>query len=291
VSKLQLSLSLILVTVSSLYAERLRIDPRYDFAKLSYEHAWDLPLDSTFKGSSPRLDNVWLYAGLPGIKIGPRYLFSSIEADLVVRSLSSNGNENDRSFMQRYGLFTGYPVIEAKKHNGALMVGAGIASDMSVISSRDLFVNLIYDHTFTISPELKIGMGLLISYNLGGFKKTNPFNLLPTIDWKPNNWFGVDVRWDHASLKFYLHDRFALVSETRYDLSYYNLEEYSYQYETVATGVGVDIAIGKSLLLRSRVLKGLYRREISWDDTNDYIITSGPSDAGMSFRTELSYLR
>jgi len=289
--KVAFSLFLLFCIVSTLVAGRVRIDPRYDFAKLSYEHMWDLPTDSTFKESSPQLDNVWLYAGLPGIKIGARYLFSSIEADLVVRSLSSNGNENDRSIMQRYGLFMGYPIIAAEKHTGAFMFGTGIASDMSDISADDLFLNLIYDHTFTLSSELTIGMGVAFSHNLGGFKKPSPFNLLPTIDWKPNNWFVLDIRWDHASFKLYLHDRFALVQETRYDLSYYNLEEYSYQYETVATGAGFDIAIGKNFSLRSRVLKAVYRREISWDSADEYMITSGTSSAGMSFRTELSYLR
>lgn len=254
------------------------IDERDDYSSFSITSQQGVHTDASLNGSSNTAEAYWLYTTVPAFSIGDKSLYVAVEAELYHRELTFQGIDNGKSLFQRYGIFAGYPILKNGKQSGNLFAGLGVASDFTILSKRDLYWQLIYDHRVTISDRLTVGLGLLYSYTHGGPKKTTAINLLPTLRWRVHDRIKLSVNWDNLECKVYVHPKVALVGEGRYDMSWFDMEDYSYQSETVTAGGGVDIKVASSIYARVRLLKNLYQREILWSDDTEWILT--PDEVG-----------
>lgn len=128
----------------------------------------------------------------------------------------------------------------------------------------------IYDHHWFVSNRLKIGIGLLISYNNGSWRDPQPLNLLPTLKWTPSNRLNVNISWDNIQIRRFITKEIIGVLETRYDLSFFKLyKPYSVYFETISIGGGFDINLFKHYYLKLRFKEVVYNNSyIKYESTN-----------------------
>lgn len=284
---MKVTLSL-LILIAATFA--LAVDGRDDYSAFSFTSQQGLDSESIILHSGNAAEALWAYTTLPSLTVGNKSLYIAIEAELFHHDLNLSGVAQERSLFQRYGLFAGLPVVELTKQKGSVYASLGVASDFSRLSRRDLYWQLIYDHRITISDRLTVGMGILYSYAHGGPKRSNPINLLPTLRWRFHDRWKLSMNWDNLELRYFATERLSFVGEGRYDMSWFNLEEVSYQVEDVSLGGGVDLKVASNLFLRVRALKGMYRREILWDDDEEWTFTPGES-SGFALRVMLSMVK
>lgn len=268
----------------------LTVDERDDYSAFSFTSQQGLDSESIILHSDNAAEALWAYTTLPSLPVGSKSLYIAIEAELFHHEINLNSISQERSLFQRYGLFAGLPVVAFKKQKGSLYASLGVASDFSRLSRRDLYWQLIYDHRFTLSDRLTLGMGILYSYAHGGPKRSNPVNLLPTVRWRFHDRWKLSMNWDNLEIKYFATERLFFVGEGRYDMSWFNLENISYQVEDVSLGGGIDLKVASNLFLRVRALKAMYRREILWDDDEEWTFTPGESK-GFALRVMLSMVK
>lgn len=268
----------------------LTVDERDDYSAFSFTSQQGIDSKSLLLQDGNSAEALWAYTSLPSLSVGSKSLYIAIEAELFHHELTFMDIPQERSLFQRYGLFAGLPVVEFKKQKGSLYASLGVASDFSTLSKRDLYWQLIYDHRVTVSNRLTLGMGILYSYAHGGPKRTSPVNLLPTLRWRIHDRWKLSMNWDNMELRYFATERLSFVGEGRYDMSWFNLENLSYQVEDVSLGGGVDVKVASNLYVRVRALKGVYRREILWDDDEEWILTPNES-SGFALRLMLSMVK
>jgi hypothetical protein len=207
--------------------------------------------------------NFWLYAGLPSFSIAGKKIFSAVEIELMHRQITFAGNPlHDPSVLfQRYGLFAGVRLIDRPRQKGSLMAGPGIATDFTEVSTGIGYLHLIYDHRFTFSDKLQIGLGIVFQYHFDAWR--SPVNLLPTVKWQIAPHTQLDVTWDNLQLKQGIFKRTMAVGEVRYDLSFFrSRNRLSYELETVSAGGGFDIQVSRRYSVRMRYQELVMHREI-----------------------------
>ena len=160
-------------------------EPKDDYISAQLEQYVTRPADTAQFHGNTQFRNIWMYAGLPGFRIFKKNIFTALEYDAIFRDLYLGEKRLTAGAMQRFGLFAGISLIEKEQQTGSFMFGTGVATDFAAVGKDALYVHLIYDHRFTISDKLVLGLGILFSYNLGAWKKPTPVNLLPTIRWHP----------------------------------------------------------------------------------------------------------
>ncbi len=215
-----------------------------------------LNADGTFQ-------DLWIYAGLPSFTIAGKKVFSAVEADLLHRQITYNGAPLNGSphLFHRYGIFAGVTLFTPPGQKGSFMVGPGIATDFSKVNDRIGYLHLIYDHRFTVSKKLTIGLGIVAQYHFDAWRV--PLNLLPTLRWDINPQTKLAINWDNLQLSRRIFPRTLVVGELRYDLSFFrSRDRLSYELETVSAGGGFDVRLGKRSRLRIRYQELLMHREI-----------------------------
>lgn len=211
--------------------------------------------------SGSTMQNFWVYTALPGFTVLKKDVFTALECDIIIRELQYRGQTINNTVLQRYGAFGGITLLRNEKQSGSLLLGSGIATDFSDVSGDIFYFHLIYDHRIRVSDRLLLGMGALISYNMGRFKSP-PLNLLPTVIWQPDAAVNVQIAWDNLEVRRLVTERIAAVAEIRYDLSFFHLQEHiNYEFETVAIGGGLNLSLGKNWYLRLRYKELVFKDE------------------------------
>jgi hypothetical protein len=235
-------------------------DPQDDLGTLQFETYWGASVSTDTLIRDEEFPTWWAYWTLPSFRIADRSVFAAIEMDGVNRSRRYQETEPD-ALLLRYGLFGGISLLNTPRHRGSLLLGSGVASEASSLSSDDLYLHLIYDHRIVYSDRLTLGLGILFMNHFGRWRA--PFNLLPYVNWRMSDRTRLRVAWDIIELRHVLNPRFSISAETRYDLSFFHLEcDDSVEFETVGLGGGFDIWLLGDMYLRLRYKNLLLRREI-----------------------------
>lgn len=198
---------------------------------------------------------------MPGFKVLEKNVYLALECDLVNRVVHYRGRRLNHGLMQRYGLFGGITLFRRGKHRGSLLIGTGVASDFAEPGADMLYGHFIYDHRIAVSEGLELGLGILFPYNFG--ETRDPvINLLPTVLWSIKPGTFLTVAWDAVELRRWLRERFALVADVRYDLSFFRLADHTtIELETVGAGGGCDIRLWDDWYVRARYKKILLKNE------------------------------
>jgi hypothetical protein len=264
VSRVMFFISLTLgLHAGTVFASGDTLTLRDDYITVGIEQFFGVAVSSDSLKADRQFQNLWAYAGLPGLRIASKSIFSAVEIDLLNRAVDFNGARlnSTTTLMQRYGIFAGMTIIDRPNQRGSLMAGAGVAGDFGHGDSRLGYCHLIYDHRFIVSDRLTLGLGILFQYHFDEWR--SPVNFLPTVKWRISPRSQLQVAWDNLEIRRSLFARTVAVAELRYDLSFFRLRDrLSYEFETVGIGGGCDIRLGRDLFLRLRYKEIVFGREI-----------------------------
>lgn len=217
--------------------------------------------------SETNSDGLWIYSSLPSLNLRKFKIFSAVEIDLLNKDLFLNKEKINEGIFQRYGVFLGTSIMKTEKQKSAIFIGSGIASDFPSLEEKCGYFHLIYDHQWIITSKLKMGMGILISYNNGSWNDPNLINFLPTIKWDPSPKLDIHASWDNLKIRRFLASSITGVIEVRYDMSFFRLQsEYTVFFEDVSLGTGLDLHLSKDYYLRLRYYEMIYN--------NNYILNT-----------------
>lgn len=229
------------------------------YSTISIEQQFIKQKNDNILKTTPHSEALRIYSSLPAVKIANKKIFTAIEVDLLNKDLFLYEKKLNEGFFQRYGLFIGTGLIKNEKQKSAIYLGGGIASDFPALEKDCGYFHLIYDHGWLISDKLKLGIGLLLSYNIGSWKDPQLVNLLPTLQWSPSDKLNINIAWDSFKIRRFITTEITAVLEARYDLSFFKLtKDYSAYFETVGVAGGFDVNLFKSYYLQLRYKEVLY---------------------------------
>jgi hypothetical protein len=262
------------------------LEPSYDMTTLDIEQVWGAASGDSLLSNASAFPAAWLYSSLPSVHLASHPFFGAFEAEVMPRAIKYQGGQLSHGILQRYGLFAGYTPFESETNKGTMMVGGGVASDMHSLDRHDGYLIFIYDHRFTVSENLKWGIGIEYRWLLGRWDR-QPY-LLFDLDWRITPTTRLHAAWSVIELKQYLIPRLALCAGARYAISYFGLDNQARSiFETVSLTAGTDVSFTANWLIRLRFDKYLMKNETINMPATGPIKSSDP--LGMAVRMELVY--
>jgi len=233
-------------------------------------------------GEDANTSLLWAYISLPGFNKKNISFFPALEIEFMEKNIYRDDALLHEGPLGRIGVPLGFTLINKTHHRGVVILGPGIATASSDVSSDIFYMHVIYEHRFFISKTFEWGLGIALSFN-NGYVKDPPVNLLPYLRWNLTPRLAIRANWDNVHITTQLTDRASLFAQVRYDMSFFLLREnWRYQFENVSAGAGGEFQLLKHWFMSADLRYLLYRNERVYNKGTEYSTRTGSGGVAAS---------